>query len=170
MTIDIDEIASPAGGITLAVLDGRLCALGFTDQWPGLRARLERRFGTVTYRRVDDPSGVAGRLRAYLAGDFKALVPIIVDLGGTPFQRRVWNRLRSVPPGRTISYRDLARAIGAPAAVRAVGAANGANPVSIVVPCHRVVGTDGSLTGYAGGLDRKRWLLTHEGAPRPTVR
>jgi len=90
-----------------------------------------------------------------------------VDPGGTPFQRAVWAALRRIPPGTTCSYTDLARAVGAPTAVRAVGTANGANPVAVVIPCHRVVRSDGSLGGYGGGLDRKRWLLEHEKAALP---
>ena len=104
------------------------------------------------------------RLEKYFAGDLDALAGIIVDTGGTPFQQRVWSELRKIPVGRTASYGDIARAIGAPTAVRAVGAANGANPVGIVVPCHRVIGTNGNLTGYGGGIERKRWLLRHESA------
>jgi methylated-DNA-[protein]-cysteine S-methyltransferase len=106
---------------------------------------------------------VVSRLGDYFAGDLDALADIPVNPGGTPFQRSVWSALRRVAPGQTVAYRDLARAIGAPAAVRAVGAANGANPIAIVIPCHRAIGADGSLTGYAGGLERKRWLLAHEG-------
>jgi methylated-DNA-[protein]-cysteine S-methyltransferase len=89
---------------------------------------------------------------------------IAVDTGGTAFQQRVWKELRKIPAGRTVSYGCIAAAIGAPSAVRAVGAANGANPVGIVLPCHRVVGSNGQLTGYGGGLERKRWLLAHESA------
>jgi methylated-DNA-[protein]-cysteine S-methyltransferase len=86
-----------------------------------------------------------------------------LQLSGTEFQRQVWTELTVVPFGQTVSYGDLARSIGKPSAVRAVGAANGQNPVSIVVPCHRVIGSDGGLTGYGGGLERKQWLLKHEG-------
>ena len=107
----------------------------------------------------DDPAGVLSRLRAYFAGARAATDTIAVDLGGTEFQRRVWSKLREIPCGRTLSYGDLAAAIGAPKAVRAVGAANGANPASIVVPCHRVIGSHGALVGYGGGIERKRWLL-----------
>jgi methylated-DNA-[protein]-cysteine S-methyltransferase len=106
---------------------------------------------------------MCARVRDYLGGDLDALAPVVVETGGTPFQRSVWTALRDIPPGTTVSYRELARTIGSPAAVRAVGAANGANPISIVIPCHRVIGSDGSLTGYAGGMERKRWLLEHEG-------
>jgi methylated-DNA-[protein]-cysteine S-methyltransferase len=109
---------------------------------------------------------VAARLDRYFAGELTALDAIGVDPGGTPFQNRVWLKLREIPVGRTWSYADLARAVGRPRAVRAVGAANGANPIALVLPCHRVIGSDGSLTGYGGGLARKRWLLAHEGALR----
>jgi methylated-DNA-[protein]-cysteine S-methyltransferase len=102
------------------------------------------------------------QLQAYFAGelrDFK--LPLAAE--GTPFQQRVWRALCDIPYGETISYGELARRIGQPTASRAVGLANGQNPISIVVPCHRVIGANGSLTGYGGGLERKRWLLAHEG-------
>ena len=84
-------------------------------------------------------------------------------MNGTPFQKRVWDALRQVPAGKTATYAEIAVLIGSPAAVRAVGAANGANPVAVVVPCHRIIGSNGTLTGYGGGLKRKEWLLRHEG-------
>ena len=164
MTLEIAEFHSPIGTIVLAVRDGTLTALVFAEGWPDRRARLVKRFGDVDLRGAADPAGVSGRLAAYFAGDLGALDAIAVDSGGTPFQRRVWGALRTIPPGETVSYQTLARRIGAPTAVRAVGAANGDNPVGIVVPCHRVIGADGSLTGYAGGIERKRWLLAHERA------
>jgi methylated-DNA-[protein]-cysteine S-methyltransferase len=102
------------------------------------------------------------RLAAYFAGDLFAVDAIETRTGGTPFQRAVWSALRPIPPGTTVSYGELARAIGRPAASRAVGAANGANPIAIVVPCHRVIGANRTLTGYGGGLARKAWLLEHE--------
>ena len=109
-------------------------------------------------------SGEVGeRILAYFAGDLDALDDVHVDLAGTPFERRVYAELRRVRRGEVVTYSELARRAGHPAAVRAVGATNAKNPISIVVPCHRVIGADGSLTGYAGGLDRKRWLLAHEG-------
>ncbi len=164
MTLEVAEFHSPIGTIMLAVREGALAALVFAEGWPDRRARLVKRFGDVDLRGAADPAGVSGRLAAYFAGDLGALDAIAVDSGGTPFQRRVWAALRTIPPGETVSYQTLARRIGAPTAVRAVGAANGDNPVGIVVPCHRVIGADGSLTGYAGGIERKRWLLTHERA------
>jgi methylated-DNA-[protein]-cysteine S-methyltransferase len=102
-------------------------------------------------------------MRAYLAGELNALDRLPADAGGTPFQQEVWAALRTIPPGVTWSYKQLALRIGRPAAVRAVGLANGSNPIGIVVPCHRVIGANGTLTGYGGGLPRKRWLLEHEG-------
>ncbi len=125
------------------------------------------RFGAVA--RVEEgeaPARIAEALQAWLEGDFRPAHELEADLGGTPFQRRVWAALREIPPGETRSYLQIAERIGAPKAVRAVGAANGRNPVSLVVPCHRVIGADGSLTGYGGGLPRKLWMLEHEGALR----
>jgi methylated-DNA-[protein]-cysteine S-methyltransferase len=167
MRLETDEVASPVGAIRLAVHERRVVGLAFADCWPRIETALVRRFGEVTYRPARDPAGVASALRAYLRGALDALDAVVADTGGTPFQRRVWEAMRAVPPGRTTAYGTLARDLGAPAAVRAVGAASGANPVWIVVPCHRVVGAGGALTGYGGGLARKRWLLAHE-AGRPT--
>ncbi len=102
-------------------------------------------------------------LERYFKGDTAVLDSIPVELNGTPFQKTVWQALRRIPCGTTISYAELAKRIGDPAAVRAVGTANGANPVAVIVPCHRVIGSNGKLIGYGGGLDRKQWLLGHEG-------
>ncbi len=162
VSILVDEIESPIGRIVIAVCDGRLCALEF-GRYRVLRT-LAARFGGKRPVWARDPFGFSTKIRAYLAGDLTAVDRIPVDTGGTPFQRRVWRALRRIRPGRTRSYGELARALGLGSAARAVGAANGRNPVSIVVPCHRLVGGDASLTGYGGGLWRKRWLLRHEGA------
>ena len=164
----IDEIQSPLGRIAIAARAGRLCALEFG------RARLARqlaaRYPDMPRRRARDPFGLSAKLRAYLAGDLAAVDRIAVETGGTPFQQRVWRALRRIPAGRTMSYGALARALAVGAAARAVGAANGRNPISLVVPCHRLIGGDATLTGYGGGLWRKRWLLRHEGAsPRATA-
>jgi len=164
MILEIAELGTPIGTLVLVVRDGRVCALEFGERWPRRRRLLERRFGGLELRATTDPAGVASRLARYFEGDVRALDDIPVDVTGTPFQRKVWTALREIAPGAVASYQQIARRIGAPTAVRAVGAANGANPVAIVVPCHRVIGADGQLTGYAGGLDRKRWLLAHEGA------
>jgi methylated-DNA-[protein]-cysteine S-methyltransferase len=124
---------------------------------------VQRRFGSAAISECDDPAGAASALQRYFAGDLTAVDALPVDTGGTPFQTSVWRALRTVPAGKTISYSELARRIGAPTAVRAVGAANGANPVPIVIPCHRIIGTSGKLVGYGGGMERKDWLLRHEG-------
>jgi methylated-DNA-[protein]-cysteine S-methyltransferase len=108
-------------------------------------------------------------MKNYFAGDLGAIDKLPVKTAGTPFQRAVWNALREIPRGATESYGQLAERIGRPTAVRAVGLANGSNPIGIVVPCHRVIGANGSLTGYGGGMERKRWLLDHEGAQTGTL-
>ena len=158
----LDVIPSPIGRIAIAARAGRLCALEFGSA--RLVRHLAARFPGVPRRRARNPFGLSARIRAYLAGDLAAVDRIPVETGGTPFQQRVWRALRRIPPGRPMPYGALARRLGVGAAARAVGAVNGRNPISIVVPCHRLVGGDGSLTGYGGGLWRKRWLLRHEGA------
>jgi methylated-DNA-[protein]-cysteine S-methyltransferase len=159
-----DEIASAIGVVVIAVRDGHLCALDYEDCRHRMVASIAARYGVVELRRAVDPFGVSARVRAYLQGDLQAIDAISVHTAGTPFQRQVWAALRRIPAGSTITYTDLARELGRPSAARAVGTINGRNPVAIVVPCHRVIGADASLTGYAGGLWRKRWLLSHEGA------
>lgn len=157
-----DELDTPLGRLALlADAAGRLRAAGWTDG----HSRMERqlRAGSAhQLHRAANPGGLTASFRAYFAGDLTALDRVPVAAAGTEFQRAVWMALREIPLGQTVSYGALARRIGKPSAVRAVGLANGSNPIAVVVPCHRVIGTDGSLTGYAGGLDRKRWLLAHE--------
>lgn len=158
------RVATPAGTIVLVERGRRLVGLVFEDRWKGMSDELARRFGEFTFKEYLQTGAAAKALHRYFAGDLCALDSLEVDTGGTPFQQAVWRALRRIPAGTTWSYARLAREIGRPSAVRAVAAANGANPVSIVIPCHRVIGSDGSLTGYGGGLGRKRWLLLHEGA------
>jgi methylated-DNA-[protein]-cysteine S-methyltransferase len=159
-----DEVPSEVGLIVIAARDERLVSLDFGDCRGRMLAGLAARYGHARLKPVRNPFGVSRRINAYLAGDLGAVDDILVEPGGSPFQRDVWMALRRVPAGTTVTYAQLARAVGRPAAWRAVGAANGRNPVSIVIPCHRMIGSDGSLTGYGGGLHRKRWLLGHEGA------
>jgi len=106
-------------------------------------------------------SDAANQLASYFAGELTAF-DLPLALAGTPFQKRVWAELRRIPYGHTISYQELARRVGNPKASRAVGSANGQNPVAVIVPCHRVIASDGTLGGFGGGLDRKEWLLNHE--------
>ena len=164
----LDEIPSPIGRVVIAARAGRLCALEFGRS--RMLHAVAARFGGERPVRARDPFGFSTKIRAYLAGDLTAVDRIPLDTGGTPFQRRVWRALRRIRPGHTRSYGDLARALGLGGAARAVGAANGRNPISIVVPCHRLIGCDASLTGYGGGLWRKRWLLHHEGVDPANAR
>ena len=159
-----DEIPSAVGTILIVARAGRLYSLDYGNCRARMMTLLRARYGSVELRPATDPFGLSHRIRAYLAGDLGATDDIAVETGGTLFERQVWAALRRIPTGSTVSYGGLAREVGRPRAPRAVGAINGRNPVAIVVPCHRVVGKDASLTGYAGGLSRKRWLLGHERA------
>jgi methylated-DNA-[protein]-cysteine S-methyltransferase len=143
----------------------RLRALDWEDHQPRMQRLLERYYGAnaIRLRESASPSPARHALEANFGGAVDALTDLPTATNGTTFQRKVWDALRQIPPGQTRSYSALATRIGLPAATRAVGFANGANPIAIVVPCHRVIGANGSLTGYGGGLERKRWLLAHEG-------
>jgi methylated-DNA-[protein]-cysteine S-methyltransferase len=165
MDLLIDRVPSPLGTLLL-VSDGEaLRALDFDDHEPRMACLLERRYGrAVTLTPARDPGGAATLVGAYLEGGLAAVERIPVRTDGTAFQERVWAALRAIPAGETITYGTLAARLGQPTATRAVGLANGANPVAIVVPCHRVIGANRTLTGYGGGLERKRWLLDHERA------
>jgi methylated-DNA-[protein]-cysteine S-methyltransferase len=164
--IEYTVIESPVGPLTIFAGSGLLMGVEFGDNRADFESEdepLRRMRLAAVIKQHPDPAGAVSALRAYFGGDVQALDSLTVDPMGTPFQLRVWTALRSVPAGRTASYSDIANAIGAPTATRAVGAANGANPIAIVVPCHRIIGSGGSLVGYGGGLERKRWLLQHEG-------
>lgn len=158
---------SPIGKLTIAAKGARVCLVHFGGATPDVASRLQHWYPRAAIEAARDPAGAVTVLRRYFAGALDALEEIDVELHGTPFQTRVWTALRGVRVGTTVSYMELARRVGSPTAVRAVGAANGANPVAVVLPCHRIIGANGSLTGYGGGLDRKRWLLEHEGVGRP---
>lgn len=162
MKLFLDRIPSPIGTILL-VSDGEaLRALDFDDCEDRLHRLLRRHCGMYTLTDERAPADAGRRVAAYFEGDLTALDTIPVRTGGSAFQRRVWVALRQIPPATTTTYGRLAATIGAPSASRAVGLANGANPIALVVPCHRVIGANASLTGYAGGLPRKAWLLRHE--------
>ncbi len=166
--IQIDTVESPIGPLAVAERAERLCLLHFGGDDDYVERTIERWYpGEARARRP--VAQVRAILARYFAGDCGVIDTVAVELNGTDFQKRVWQALRRIPSGATLSYAELARRVGEPAAVRAVGAANGANPVALIVPCHRVIGSDGSLTGYGGGLERKRWLLTHEGVVAPQL-
>ena len=162
----IDRLQTPIGELLIiADRDGKLRTIDWTDHEPRMRQLLDRQYGKGGYTLTParDPGGLTGAMRAYFKGDLGVIDTLPVATNGTPFQQSVWRALRKIKRGQTISYAELARRIGRPKAVRAAGLANGQNPISIVVPCHRVIGSDGTLTGYGGGLPRKKWLLQHEG-------
>jgi methylated-DNA-[protein]-cysteine S-methyltransferase len=162
-----DRIHTPIGELLLvADRDGNLRAVGWIEHEPRMRQLLARHYGETGIRLepARNPKGLTDAVSAYFAGELTAIDTLPVETAGTSFQREVWRALREIPCGSTISYAQLAERIGRPTAVRAVGLANGSNPVGVVVPCHRVIGSDGSLTGYGGGIERKRWLLAHENA------
>ena len=168
-TFALSRMTTPIGAALVATDDeGRLRVFEWQDYEARMQSLLDRFYGLGRAQLVEGIGGnrakpVLDRLKAYFAGDIAAIDAIPADSAGTDFQRKVWKTLRKIPAGETWSYNRLARRIGRPEAIRAVGAANGANPISVVVPCHRVIGANGSLTGYGGGLDRKAWLLRHEG-------
>lgn len=164
-TLTLSHLGTPIGEALLVTdEDGVLRAFDFADHEDRMRRLMRRHYGDQPIGEGAVPAGLAEVFGGYFAGDLDALDGLEMRTNGTLFQRRVWAALRSIPSGETLSYKQLAERIGSPKAMRAVGLANGANPVALVAPCHRVIGADGGLTGYGGGLHRKRWLLKHEGA------
>lgn len=161
----LDRLRTPIGEALLVTDEAaRLRAFDWADHEPRLRRLARLHYGSLAPTPGAAPSALREAIERYFAGELEALRTIEWTTGGTPFQRAVWRGLCDIPAGRTLSYGALAARLGRPRSVRAVGLANGANPVGLVVPCHRVIGANGALTGYGGGLDRKRWLLNHEGA------
>ncbi len=164
-------LPSPLGALeVLWDAHERVRVLDFADN-PARIARLVRlQTGRTDVRDAPVPGPIARACEAYFAGDLAAFASLAWQAGGTPFQRQVWQALTRIPAGTVRRYGELARTLGRPEAARAVGHANGANPIAILLPCHRLVGADGRLTGYAGGLARKRWLLEHEGVDPDALR
>jgi len=163
MRLQLERWASPISSLLLVTNnDGVLRALEFADHEARMRRRLRLHYGSYTLQDGAAPASITRALHAYFDGNSDELAEIPVATGGTPFQREVWKALRAIPAGATTSYGQLAATLGRAGASRAVGAANGANPIAIVVPCHRVIGANGTLTGYASGLPHKQWLLAHE--------
>jgi methylated-DNA-[protein]-cysteine S-methyltransferase len=166
----IDRLNTPIGEMAIvADHDGNLRAADWTEHEQRMRRLLRLHYGEGGFRLepARNPNGLTNAIDRYFAGEFTAIDTLPVRTAGTPFQREVWRALREITHGTKVSYAKLAERIGQPTAVRAVGLANGSNPVGIVVPCHRVIGSDGSLTGYGGGIVRKRWLLEHESDRMP---
>ena len=161
----LDRLDTPIG-IALLVTDGDglLRALDWQDYEARMRQLLRLHYGEVELKNAKAPPAMKGSLSAYFKGDLDRIDEIKWRVKGTAFQRKVWTALPSIRAGSTLSYGALAAKLGSPSAMRAVGHANGSNPISVVVPCHRLIGANGSLVKYGGGLERKRWLLQHEGA------
>lgn len=163
----IHRLATPIGEMLIVVdHEGRLRVVDWTDYEARMQRLLRLHYGEDGFRLepARSPNEATFAISRYFEGELTSIDILPVQTGGTSFQRDVWHALRNIPCGTTITYSKLAEQIGRPTAVRAVGLANGSNPIGIVVPCHRVIGVNGSLTGYGGGIERKRWLLEHEGS------
>ncbi len=182
MKLETAAMRSPVGPLAVAWTNDTLLAIhmdvaknrtGWDTEYASggpmtrLKAHLSRRFPAARPTRGDENAPVMRALVRYFAGEPEAIDDLPADPGGTEFQAAIWKALRDIPAGETSTYGKLTASIGRPAAARAAGGAVGSNPVPIVIPCHRIVGSDGRLTGFGGGLKRKRWLLSHEGVPLP---
>jgi methylated-DNA-[protein]-cysteine S-methyltransferase len=159
-----DRILTPIGDMILVARDGVLLLLEFEDATGRVEREMKLRFKAHELQHTENPFGLSQIMLDYFNGDINAINNILTDGGGTQFEKQVWAELRKIPTGSTVSYGSIARKLGDINMSRAVGTANGRNPIAIVVPCHRVIGADGSMTGYGGGIARKEWLLRHEGA------
>jgi methylated-DNA-[protein]-cysteine S-methyltransferase len=163
-TFGLDRLETPLGEALLVTdAEGVLRALDWEDYAPRMKELLRLHYGSVVLQAARAPRNLVKALSGYFNGDLDRLGTIQWRVAGTPFQQKVWNALPKIPAGTTMSYGVLAAKLKAPNAMRAVGHANGSNPISVVVPCHRLIGANGSLVKYGGGLSRKRWLLEHEG-------
>jgi methylated-DNA-[protein]-cysteine S-methyltransferase len=163
-TFNLDRLQTPIGTALLVTdADGFLRALDWEDFEARMKELLRLQYGAVSLTEARAPRDMLIALAGYFKGDLDRLATIKWRVAGTPFQQKVWKALPKVPAGTTLSYGALAAKLKMPKAVRAVGHANGSNPISVVLPCHRLIGANGSLVKYGGGLERKRWLLKHEG-------
>jgi len=166
LTLLEDKIATPLGPLWILCDENfHLRAIEWEEHADRMEQLLRLHYHAEGYTRVasNNPGGLSHKMQDYFAGDLAVINTLPTATGGTAFQREVWQALREIPCGQVLHYGHLAEMLGRSGAARAVGAANGANPVSIVVPCHRVIGRNGTMTGYAGGVQRKEWLLRHEG-------
>ena len=164
MTLIFDTFDTPLGQMTAVFSGDTLVHLDYSDCPARIEKLLTRRFPDYEKAPLKNPQGIRDILRAYFEGDRNAFKGLKLQTGGTDFQQSVWRALQKIPHGQTLSYSELAEKVGRPRAVRAVGSANGKNPIAIIIPCHRVIARDGSLAGYAGGVDRKGQLLKLERA------
>ena len=170
LNFELEKFATPIGQMLLVSDEQQqVRAIDWQDHEARMQLLMRRQYKgmAMSLRDAAQPSSARRILEAYFEGDLSGIDSIQVALGGTDFQRQVWLGLRGIPAGQVLSYGDFAQRLGRPSASRAVGLANGANPISVVLPCHRVIGSNASLTGYGGGLQRKRWLLEHENAIPP---
>lgn len=163
MKLWIDRLDSALGTLTIVTDATHLCALEYEGYGDRMMAFLQRRYDTIEFHSKANPLGITQKLISYLDGHYDAIEEIPVNPGGTPFQQRVWKQLQIIPRGHTWTYGELAVSLDKPTAARSVGMANSKNPIAIVIPCHRVIGASQTLTGYSGGVERKQWLLDHEG-------
>lgn len=167
MNLTLSHFETPTGPMLLLLDEAKHIRL---FEWVDHQSRMERLLmrhypkTRFTIQEETAPATYGAAIHAYFAGDITALEALPVAFGGTAFQQTVWQALQTIPAGKTLSYGQLAAKIGNPNAMRAVGLANGANPIALIVPCHRVIGSNGTLTGYGGGIERKHWLLQHEGS------
>ncbi len=163
-SFSLDRLPTPIGTALLVTdEDGMLRALDWEDHEPRMRQLLRLQYGAVELKDAQAPRKLCVALTGYFKGDLDRLAAIEWRVAGTPFQKKIWHALPGIPAGTTLSYGALAAKLEMPRAVRALGHANGSNPISVVLPCHRLIGASGSLVKYGGGLERKRWLLQHEG-------
>jgi len=166
MPLFVATLQTPIGPIEVVTKGLILCGITFEGHGASTRAWMEKRFGEIAIEQHDSLGEVTDRITAYFAGDIRAVESLPVDTGGTTFQLLVWEALRKIKPGTTASYTEVAKTIGRENAARPVGMATGRNPIPIVIPCHRVIASDGTLGGSGGGLERKKWLLSHEKGQR----
>jgi methylated-DNA-[protein]-cysteine S-methyltransferase len=160
----VDRLTTPIGtALMISDADGALRAFDWEDHAERIKGLLRLQYGAVELKDARAPKAIRKALTDYFAGDLAALKTIEWRIAGTDFQRKVWMALPKIPAGKTMSYGALAIKLGSPNAMRAVGHANGSNPISVVIPCHRLIAANGALVKYGSGLERKRWLLTHEG-------
>jgi len=160
----VDRLDTPIGtALVVTDADGVLRAFDWEDHARRIKELLRLQYGAVELKDVRAPKAIRSALTSYFEGDIAALATITWRIAGTPFQQKVWHSLPKIRAGTTMTYGALAAKLGSPNAMRAVGHANGSNPISVVIPCHRLIAADGSLVKYGSGLERKRWLLRHEG-------